>query len=321
MEPSAAGPVEGIVAGVYSHKIFVFGQGQEWLCALKGGGQSSADQKKLSRKKGARESMGRLVVGDRVMFFPHPDLGLVETRLERQRVLSRAKADKSRFQKEGEGQIVAANVDLVVVAASVADPPFNQGLAERIMAAGLDAGIPALICVTKLDLDKTEEYPRLRNEYRGLGVDVIGVSRSMPESLAPLRAALRDKVAVLVGHSGVGKTSLMNQLTGTTLATGEVGRGGGRHTTTAARLVPLEGGGFLIDSPGVREFGLHGLTPHRLAAGFLGFQPFLGRCGFRDCLHREEPRCGVLLAVEQGRLDIRRYQFYLQLLKEVQSDS
>ncbi len=156
--------------------------------------------------------------------------------------------------------------------------------------------------------------------YREIGIPIIGTDIHRPETLAPLAEALAGRTSVLVGHSGVGKTSLLNLLAGRQMAVREVGfqKDRGRHTTTTARLIPLSGGGFAIDSPGIREFGLQSMAPADLAALYPEFRPHLDGCDFRDCLHLSEPGCAVRAAVAAGGINTARYAGYCKLLEELQ---
>ena len=206
-----------------------------------------------------------------------------------------------------------------MVVASLRRPPLRPGLLDRFLVAARQAGIPPLICITKLDLDPGGEFAAVREAYAPLGLPVLGTELGRPESIAPLAEALRDGVSVLVGHSGVGKTSLLNVLAGLAMSVGEVGfhKDRGRHTTSTARLIPLRAGGFAIDSPGIREFGLHGVAPAELAALYPDFAPHLGACRFADCLHQGEPGCALEAAVAAGAIHPARYAGYRKLLEEV----
>ena len=215
--------------------------------------------------------------------------------------------------------MLAANVDLVVVVASLRRPPLRTGLLDRFLAASALSKIPPLICITKLDLDPGGEFEALREAYAGLEIPIVGTDIHRPDTLNPLSDALREGTSVLVGHSGVGKTSLLNLLCGMEMEVREVGfqKDRGRHTTSTARLIPLSGGGFAIDSPGIREFGLHGVEPAELAGLYPDFRSYLDDCGFRDCLHQGEPGCGLVAALEAGHLSAARYASYRKLLDEL----
>lgn len=294
-----------MVAAVYTGKYLVCRDGQEWVCTLRG--------------KFRRDS--RPVVGDLVDFEIHEEGSGVITAIHPRRTsLVRRIADRGRAGKALGAQVLAANVDQLVIVAAVREPPFRPGLVERFLVAAAMAGIDPVICLNKADLAEPGEMAELAEDYLALKIPVFQTSVLQPETLQPLREALGNGNSVLVGHSGVGKTSLLNAMVGEQMSVGSVAdrsKGQGRHTTSTARLIALAGGGFVIDSPGVREFGLHGVAQADLARHYPDFVPYLGQCGFSDCLHRGEPGCAVLEAVEEGALSVTRYESYLTLLEEV----
>ena len=295
----------GLAAAIYTDRVLVWSDGEERVCTLRG--------------KFKRETAP--VVGDRVRFLVNPDgTGTIVALEERTTTLIRRAAEGGAGTRAPRAQVLAANVEQQVIVAALREPPFRPGLVERFLVAGAVAGLTPLICLTKLDLDRGGEFDRVAAPYRKLGISLVGTSVQEPATLRPLARALAGKTSVLVGHSGVGKTSLLNALVQQEMAVrstgGKVGRG--RHTTSTARLIPLLEGGFAIDSPGVREFGLHGITPAELATHYPEFRPYLNGCGFRDCLHRTEPRCAVREAVESGDLTPARYEAYLTLLEELE---
>ncbi len=215
--------------------------------------------------------------------------------------------------------VIAANVDVGVVTCSAREPAFRPALVDRYLIALERGGVEALLCVSKADLLDAHEREALEEElapYRELGVRTVCCSTRTEAGLEELREALAGRTSVLVGHSGVGKSSLVNALTTAGAAAEGAVRsfdGKGRHTTTASSLHELAGGGRLIDTPGVRAFGLAGVTADDLRASFPGFAPFLSDCRFRDCTHEEEPDCGIRAAVAAGSLPAVRYDVYLRV--------
>jgi ribosome biogenesis GTPase len=227
-------------------------------------------------------------------------------------------------------QVIAANVDVVVPVFASAQPPPRWNLLDRYLASAESLNLPSLVCITKLDLAQAEsdgllaELELEADVYRRIGYPVLLTSTLDGTGLDELKQALQGRVAVLVGKSGVGKTSLLNALSpGLGLRVNQVNQvtGKGRHTTTQAELFPFEFGGGLIDTPGVREFGLWDVDEDDLALFFPEMRPYLGRCQFGlDCGHEDEPGCAIRKAVMAGRISPRRYQSYLRLKKDGMDD-
>ena len=294
---------EGRIAAIYADRCLVWSEGRETICAL----------------RGRLKEQFTPVVGDRIRWQPTPDGGGAVTAIvPRRNELTRAVADRKRANRPLAPQVLAANVDVLVMVASLRRPPLRPGLLDRFLVAARQAEIAPLICITKLDLDEGGEFDTIRDTYAPLDIPVLGTDIHRPDTLAPLAEALHGVTAMLVGHSGVGKSSLLNLLADVTLTVGEVGfhKDRGRHTTTTARLIHLKAGGFAIDSPGIREFGLHGVAPADLAALYPDFTASLGHCRFADCLHQSEPDCAVRTAAESGAIHPARYAGYLKLLDE-----
>lgn len=250
------------------------------------------------------------VVGDRVVVE-----GERLTRLERTRELRR--------RSPGGGEhVVAANLDLVVIVVAV-EPPPRVGLIDRAVVAARASGIEPAVCVNKMDIEGAEGVLEVLEEVFGRSVPVLGASANTGDGCDALATLIAERGrAVLTGHSGVGKSSLTNRLVGTALATSELSAasGKGRHTTTVATLHRLPRGGELVDTPGIKEFGLTGVTPEELAQHFAGIGDVEhAPCRFRDCLHVGEPGCGVAEAAAEGRIDEERIESYRALLHEVRT--
>jgi ribosome biogenesis GTPase len=220
-------------------------------------------------------------------------------------------------------QVIASNVDQIVPVFSAASPIPKWGLLDRYLIAAEAAGLPALVCVSKSDLAPFS--PDLRQKlaiYRAIGYPVLMVSAHTGEGLSELDEALRGRISVLVGKSGVGKSSLLNALRpGLNLSVQPVTRGlkgKGRHTTTHLEMFSLHAGGSVIDTPGIREFGLWDIYAQELADCFPEMAPLVGQCKFGlDCRHDQEPGCAIRKAVIAGKISPLRYQSYMRLLEEL----
>lgn len=248
-----------------------------------------------------------LVVGDTVLVDGE--------RLE----LSPRRTELRRRTAGGAVHVVAANIDALCVVAAV-DPPAKAGLVDRAVVAARAAGIEPIVVVNKSDVPDTEGVIPAMRARGDDGLAVLVVSAKTGAGLMELSALLaRLGRVVLVGPSGVGKSSLLNRLVpGAARATSElsVARGAGVHTTTTSTLWRLEGGGEIVDTPGVREYGLVDVPAEDLAAYFPAFTLVTEACRFRDCRHEDEPACAVRRAVADGRIPERRYVAYRTLLDE-----
>jgi ribosome biogenesis GTPase len=258
-----------------------------------------------------------LAIGDEVRFVEAGDgSGLITEILPRRNKLSRQAAVPGQHAFE---QIIVANADQVIPVFAAASPSPHWGLLDRYLVAAEAAGLPALICITKLDLAaQTPELEATLAEYRRIGYGVQLVSTVTGEGLAGLKEALSGRVSVLIGKSGVGKTSLLNALQPglgqRVKAVGQGKQGKGRHTTTHLEMFPLQGGGAIVDTPGVREFSLWDVAESELAFFFPEMQPLVGKCRFGlNCRHDEEPGCAIRKAVVRGEISPYRYQSYLKL--------
>lgn len=212
-------------------------------------------------------------------------------------------------------RVIAANIDILVIVASMTDPPFRPALVDRYLVAAARGGIQPILCATKIDLCRDTSAADV---YRDAGVPVVHCSIKDGTGIDELRGLLSGSLAVFAGHSGVGKSSLLNAVAREDRArTGAVsgGSGRGRHTTTSSKLHELPNGARIIDTPGIREFGLGAVTPDELRGAF----PEIAACScrFRDCKHKEEPGCGVLAAVEAGGIARARYESYVRIAVEL----
>jgi ribosome biogenesis GTPase / thiamine phosphate phosphatase len=215
-------------------------------------------------------------------------------------------------------QVIVANVDQVVAVLAAANPAPRWNLLDRYLALAESLELPAMVCVTKADLAEGDAGLQCElDTYWRLGYPVMVTSAISGAGIDTLRQGLAGRTSVLLGHSGVGKTTLLNALQpGLGLRVSEVSRatGKGRHTTSQVTLLPLEAGGAIVDTPGTREFGLWDISPDELALYFTEMRPLLGECRFGlDCSHDHEPGCAIRQAVMDERISPRRYQSYLRL--------
>jgi ribosome biogenesis GTPase len=255
------------------------------------------------------DERGTIAAGDRVLFRPDGDgQGLIERVEPRQGVLTR----KIRGQKH----VLAANVDQVLIVASAAEPTLKPSLIDRYLISASVGAIHPIICINKVDLADLVELQPLIGTYAQLGYDVVPASARTGLGISRLKALLSGRETALAGQSGVGKTSLINALEpALNLKTLEVTveTGKGKHTTTAARLLKLSIGGWVVDTPGIRQMELWDVIAVEVERFFLEFQPFLKDCRFPNCSHIHESRCGVKRAVVRGLISNLRYDSYCRI--------
>jgi ribosome biogenesis GTPase len=250
-----------------------------------------------------------VAVGDRVAIVRHGDSGVIEDIGERRTLFYRSDARRQK--------LIAANATQVVMVVAPS-PPYSEDLVNRCLVGAEHAGIAALIALNKVDLPESAAALQRLKLYESLAYRVVALSAK--RDLSPLREHLADHVSVLVGQSGMGKSTIVNGLApGAAARTAEISDalGTGRHTTTHAELYRLGTRSDIIDSPGLQEFGLHHLTPEDAARAFVEFRPWLGQCRFRDCRHLAEPDCAIHAAKARGEIAEGRYASYARLAEEL----
>lgn len=266
-----------------------------------------------------RSNLPALVTGDEVVWRPgNQGIGVIVAQLPRRTELCRP-------DMRGVLKAVAGNVDqIIIVFAPTPEPHAN--LIDRYLIASVHAGIEPLLLLNKSDLinpDNETPLNSLLHVYRTLGYPLLEVSAHDGQGIQRLKEQLKDRTSVFVGQSGVGKSSLVNTLLpGVDTRVGPLSEltGKGTHTTTTAHLYHFPDGGRLIDSPGIREFGLSHVSRDEVEAGFIEFDDLIGHCRFRDCKHEREPGCAFLAALEDGRILPQRMNSYRHIISGLSKD-
>jgi ribosome biogenesis GTPase len=250
-----------------------------------------------------------VATGDRVWVLPAlGDEGVIERVEPRHGLLTRA--------SRGREHVLVANVDQVVIVMALAEPDLKPHLIDRYLASAEQGAIAPLICLNKADLVDPVACQPLLGLYRQLGIPTFLTSATTGQGISRLRDRLRGRQTVFAGQSGVGKSSLLNAVQpGLGLRVREVSEATqkGRHTTTTAELIKLEFGGWVVDTPGIRQFQLWDIIPEEVEGFFPEFRPYVPLCAYPDCSHTHEDRCAVKRAVDRRQISASRYHSYLGL--------
>jgi len=313
-EPTLKQPVikqHGLVIKTHSGFYTVQTEQAKYICQLRG------------RLKDQSKRTELCVIGDRVTFEVNADgSGAIEAVEPRERVLSRVEPSNFAGTSTEREQIIIANPDQAIFVFAVANPEPHVRLLDRFLIAAEKASIPSIcICANKVDLIGEEAARVLFATYEKIGYPIIYASAQQNVGIETLRERLHDKISVFTGPSGVGKSSLLNAIEpglaravkSVSLATTK-----GRHTTVNSELIPVIGGGYVADTPGIRSLGLWDIEPGELDAYFVEIHPHVVECRFSDCTHVDEPGCGVRSAVERGEISPERYESYLRLRAELE---
>ena len=268
------------------------------------------------RLKGIR-STNPIAVGDSVLFIRSQDeIGVIYTIEERRNFIARKSVNLSK-----ESHIVASNLDRAFLIVTIASPRTSSGFIDRFLVTAEAYGIPTTIVFNKIDLlvddDSSEvRQQELENIYSDIGYEIIKISATTGEGIQELKASLKDGINLLSGHSGVGKSTIINSLMpGLELKTADVSESHskGRHTTTFAEMFRIPDGGFIIDTPGIKGFGLITIERQTLNHQFPEIFSYISGCKFHNCVHTGEPGCAVKKAIEEGGISEERYSNYCEM--------
>lgn len=264
----------------------------------------------------ARDSRNVVVAGDEVLFLPTgrddekgKELGVIEWVAARHGTISRTSHRRE--------HVLVANIDQVLIVVSAAEPKLKPNLVDRFLISAGRGGVQAIVCINKCDLIDPAALQPIAGIYGQLGYEVVLTSAATGTGVSRVKRLLANRQTVVSGQSGVGKSSLLNAIQpelGLRVGQVSLDSGKGRHTTRTARLIELDFGGWVVDTPGVRQFELWDVAPGEVEGYFYEFHPFVALCRFPDCLHTHEDGCGVKQAVRDELISPLRYASYVRIL-------
>jgi len=315
--------IKGIITRIESKNFYLIpkGEDEEILCSLRG-----KFKKEYELKKDKLFFTDFIAVGDDVDFDLNKDGSGVITKInERKNYISRKlpKVRGASYRGERLEQVVAANIDNVIIVTSVHQPGFNNRVLDRFLVAAESSHLNVLIVLNKIDLDKSGISEKWAELYNEIGYKFILTSIEEDKGTQLLKQEIEGGRNLFWGHSGVGKSSLLNKLfPKLNLKIGEVSQSSskGTHTTVTAVLKKVEENTFIIDTPGIREIDPYGIRKADLGHYFREFDDFINECKFNTCTHHHEPGCEVMRAVKKGRISNERYDSYLRILDTIEDD-
>ncbi|MBN1639014.1 MAG: ribosome small subunit-dependent GTPase A [Ignavibacteriales bacterium] len=311
---------QGKIFRIESKDYYVWDEsGNIVRCSLRG-----KFRKELRIKKDKLLTLDYAVVGDYVEFIRNKDAtGMITGTFRRINFLSRKALKSKAALKRGERieQIIASNIDNLFIVASILEPQFNNKLIDRIIVAGESNNINVSIIINKIDLEK-KESKLWKKFYEGIGYQVFPTCAIKSIGIKEIKNKCANSTNIFWGPSGVGKSSLLNCMFGLNLKINEISHYSqkGVHTTVSCSMFKVGDNTFVIDTPGIREIAPYGIKKEDLGFYFQEFVPFINKCKFNTCTHTEEPDCAVVEAVENNKIDLMRYESYLNLLDTIEED-
>ena len=314
---------KGTITKIESKHYYLLpaGEEKEMICSLRG-----KFKKEYELKKDKLFYTDFVAVGDDVEFELNEDRSGVITKIEQRKNHISRKLPKVRgasYRGERLEQVVASNIDIVVIVTSIHQPDFNNRVLDRLLVAAESSHIKIVIVLNKIDLDDSGIHKRWQKLYQDLGYKFLLTSIKTIDGINELKNEILNSRNLFWGHSGVGKSSLLNTMfPDLNFKIGEVSSfsSKGTHTTVTAVMKKVEKNTFIIDTPGIREIDPYGIRKSDLGHYFIEFSEYLNRCKFNTCTHHHEPGCEIIKAVNDGFISEERYDSYLRLLDTIEDD-